>query len=142
MKRSLAFLGAGIGLHALLVHWTGPWWTPNLTLIGLLWAVARSPQWWWLLSGLAGLFMLSWSVRFPHGILLTAFLLGGLVRWLAARWDVTDPRVQTALALVTCGLLTGGALWTEALWSWPLAGAAAGHIALTGAAAHWLRRLG
>ena len=142
MSRSLAVLCAFLILHAVLVPWSGPWWIPNFTLVGLILAVARSPRWWLPLSGLAGLCMLIWSVRFPRTILLAYLMLGWLIRWLAGRWDVTDARVQSLLAMAACGLLTGGALWLEGFWSWSLLGAAAVQVILTGVTIHAVRRAG
>ncbi len=141
MSGSLAILSICLVLHAVLVQWTGPWWLPNLTLIGMLLSIARPPRWWLPLSLVAALFTLSGSVRFPRIILLAYVALGWLLQWLAERWDVSDARVQELVAVLACAVLTGSALWLDGLWSWSLAAAAAGHVALTGLALHVLRRV-
>ena len=135
-------LVAYLAAHALIAQIVpSPWWVPDLTLVGLIFTVARSPRHWLALSVLAGLFTLAGTVRFPGPIFMSYLVLGWIVQWLAGHWDVTDARVQYFMTGLASLAMTFGALWLDGLWSWPLVGLASVHVALTGFTAMGLRHL-
>ena len=124
-------LGA-MAAHAWLARAvSSPWVVPDLTLVGLVLSVAKTPVRWFACSVIAGLFMMGWAVRFPAQVFLSYVTLGWLVRALGRQWDATDPRVQTVMIGAASLLLTGGALWLEDLWSLSLFGWAMVRVALT-----------
>ena len=141
LERMVALL-ACLTAHLLLAGVVAsPWWVPDLTLVGLILAVAKAKRRWIALSSLAGLVMMTWAVRFPAPILITFLALGWAVRGLSAQWDLADIRVQCLVVAVASSLLTFGALWLEDLWSLPLLGLAAAHVAMTVAAVPCVRHV-
>ncbi len=123
---------------SLLIHalWAsvGPssWWVPNVTLVGLIFSVARAPTQWLWLSMVAGLWLMVWAIRFPVPVMMSALLLGWLVSFLAKHWDATDLRVQWVLATTASFLSVLAMLWLDGFWSVSLLGLACGHSLLTG----------
>ena len=111
-----------------------PWWAPNLTMVGLVLAVARAPERWLVCSAAAALTTIVWAVRFPAAVAGTYLGAGWLVRWTAAQWDVSDALVQGTLVATLSGAMALSALWMHGLWSLPLVGAADAHVLLTYAA--------
>ena len=108
-----------------------PWWVPDFAVIGLVLAVVSAPAQWFVLSLVAGLWMMSWAIRFPETILLSYLMLGWVVRLLVRRVDVADGRVQWIIAGTASVLMTFGALWLDGLWSLSLLGLASGHVVIT-----------
>jgi len=129
-------------LHTVMVQlipW--PWWVPDLTLVGLVLAVGRSPRQWLIYSAIAGLWTVLWAVRF-HAPLLAGYLaVGWTVQALGRRWDAADPKVQMGLVGWAAALITVGSLWLHDLWSVPVVGLAGAHVAMTCAALPPVRRL-
>ena len=119
-----------------------PWWVPDLTLVGTLQAVVRSPDRWLSYSMTGGLLVMAWAIRIPVALCSTYLLLGWAVCFLCHRWDATDPRVQVLLVGAASLLLSTEALWLEGLWSLPLAALAVGHAGLSSLGALCVRRLG
>ena len=99
-----------------------PWWTPNLTLVGAILAITHAPTRWFTFSGLAGLWMMVWAIRFPAPVLMSYLLLGWIAQLLARHWDTTDLRVQCVMVGVGSLLTTLELLWLDDLWSLPLLG--------------------
>lgn len=110
---------------------TSPWWVPDLTLVGLVVTVARAPHRWAVLSGLAGLFMAVWAIRFAQQIFLGYLVTGWAVHALCRQWDLTDRRVQWLVVGIASLAMTFGALWLDGLWSPALMGLAMTRVALT-----------
>jgi len=116
-------------LVAQLIPW--PWWVPDITLVGLVLAVGRSPGQWLALSGLSGLWTVVWAVRFQGAVFIGYLALGWAVQALTRRWDATEVRVQAAMVAMASLFMTAGALWLDELWSWPLLGLAGAHVVMT-----------
>ena len=108
-----------------------PWWTPNLTLVGLVLAIIQTPTRWLTFSGLAGLWMVVWAIRFPVPLLMSYLLLGWVAQLLARHWDTTDLRVQCMMVGVGALLTTLEVLWLDDLWSLPLLGWASVQVIVT-----------
>ena len=127
--------------HVLLAQvMPSPWWVPDVTLVGLVLSVTRSPSRWLLLSWLAGCSTLLWAVRYPAPLMAGAVAVGGSVRLLTAAWDAADARIQYLVMGLASGLTTLGAVWLEGCWSLSLLGLAAMHVLLTCLAFVILRR--
>ena len=118
-----------------------PWWVPDLTLVGALHSVIRSPARWLSYSMTGGLLVMAWAVRIPVALCLTYLTMGWVVCLLCRRWDVTDLRVQVLLIGAASLLLSTEALWLEGLWSLPRSALAVGHAALGSLSALFIRRL-
>lgn len=118
-----------------------PWLAPDLTLVGLVLAVASRPARWPMLCASAAGCVLVWAVRIPAAVAAGYLAAGWNVHWVAGQWDASDERVQGALVLGSALLLTVGSLWLQELWSLPVAGRAAAHLALTYGAFMVVRRL-
>ena len=118
-----------------------PWWVPDLTLVGLLLGVMRRPDRWLECAVLAGLTVPVWMVRFVEPQLGAFLAFAWITQRLVHRWDVTDVRVLGLLGVLASAITTGGALWFEGIWSWPIAGLAFVRIGLTGLAVPLLDRL-
>jgi hypothetical protein len=117
------------------------WMAPNLTVIGLVLSVARSPSHWPAIGVLAALCTMIWAVRFAGVIAAGCLAAAWGVSWVARQWDAADERVQGALVLLASGALSGSALWMHGLWSFALAGVVVMHTALTYGAFLIVRRL-
>ncbi|MBI2104240.1 MAG: hypothetical protein HYT90_01490 [Candidatus Omnitrophica bacterium] len=138
----MALLLVCLIVHAVMaqvIPW--PWWVPDLTLLGLVVAVARSPGRWLLLSGIAGLWTVLWAVRFQAPLLAGYLAVGAAVQVLGRRWDAADAKVQAILLGGAAACLTFGSLWLHNLWSVPLVGLAVIHVGMTCAALPLVRRL-
>jgi hypothetical protein len=119
-------------MHAVLASiLPSPWWVPNLTVIGLVLAVGHAPRRWPLFSAIAGLLAMVWAIRFPWLVMGAFLALGFSVKTLANHWDATDIRVQALVVLAGMTAMIGCILWFESIWSIPLLGLAAVHIAAT-----------
>ena len=108
-----------------------PWWTPNLTLVGLILAIAQTPTQWLTFSGLAGYWMVGWAIRFPVPILLSYLFFGWITQVLAKHWDARDLRVQCVMVGVASLLTMLEALWLDELWSLPLLGLMSAQVMVT-----------
>ena len=108
-----------------------PWWVPDLTLIGVLVAVVRAPGKWLSVAVVGGLWIMTWTIRFRWPICLGYVALGGVVRLLAAQWDLNDGRILYPLTGISSLLLTLSLLWLDELWSVRLVGLALLRVALT-----------
>lgn len=113
---------------------TESWWAPNLTMVGLILAVARAPGRWLLCSIAAALSVMIWAVRFPAVVAGTYVATGWSVRWVATQWDMSDPLVQGALVAAVSAVMAFSSLWLHGLWSVSLAANAFAHVLLTSAA--------
>ena len=132
----------GLAVHALLAGVIpSPWWVPNLSLVVLVVIVARVPNRWLILSWLAGMFMMVWTVRFPVLVFASYLFVGWAVQALSQRLDTTDPRAEWLIVGLASLCLTLGALWLESLWSVSLVGLAVVHIGLTVLAVPLTRRV-
>ena len=121
-----------LAAHAVLARAVpSPWWVPDLTLVGLVLAVARTPSRWLLLSAIAGLFAMGWAVRFPAQIFLSYVAVGAGARLLGRHWDATDLRVQMGLLGLSSVLLNLAGLWLSDLWSFALLGLSLVRMTLT-----------
>jgi len=122
----------GLAAHVLLANaFPSPWWVPDLSLVVLVIVVARVPDRWLSLSWLAGVFKMTWAVRFPGQILVSTLFVGWVVQALSRRLDTTDPRTEWLIVGLASLCLTLGALWVEELWTVPLMGLAVVHVSLT-----------
>ena len=131
-----------LAAHALIARAVpSPWWVPDLTLVGLILAVARAPSRWLLLSAVAGLFTMAWAVRFPKQMFLSYVALGWVVQMLGRAWDATDLRVQLGMVGLASALLSLGGLWLDELWSFPLLGLSMVRVAMTVLAVPCVRHL-
>jgi hypothetical protein len=114
---------------------------PNLTVVGMVLSVARSPSQWAVLGALAALVPIVWAIRFGGLIAVGCVVAASGVAWVARRWDAVDERVQGALVLFASLAWTAGAVWMDGLWS-PAAGSLAiAQTAVTYAAFLVVRRL-
>ena len=139
----MSWLLGGIIAHVLLAGAiASPWVVPNVTLVGLIISIARTPARWFALSVTAGVVLMAWAVRFPVQIFVCCLALGGTMRTLGRHWDATDLRVQTVMVGFASLALTAGALWLDDLGSLPLLGLAVAHIAVTILAVPCARYLG
>ena len=134
-------LGALAAQAILVSAIPSPWWVPDLTLVGLVLAVARMPSRWLLFSVVAGVFTMAWAVRFPNQLFLFYVALGWGVRVLGRQWDATDLRVQVGMVGLAGALLSLGALWLDARSSLSLLELSMAHVAMTVLAVPCLRRL-
>ena len=117
MKSALVLLGCAATQLALALASPSPWWVPDLTLVGLVLAVGRSPERWVAYSASAGLLMVAWAVRFPVQVFVGYFLIGWLSHVLSRHWDATDLRIECLLVAAGSLSLMVGMLWLEDLWS-------------------------
>ena len=102
---------------ALVLISPSPWWVPDLTLVGLVLSVARSPSRWPALSGAAGLLTMAWAVRSFTPMFVGYLLIGWVIRMAGHRWDATDLRIESWLAGGGSLLLTLGGFWLDDQWS-------------------------
>ena len=109
-----------------------PWWIPDITLVGLLLAIGKTPERWLSLSLIAGLLMVLWAVRFPAQVFASYLAGGWAIRTISTRWDVTDLRVQCVIAALAGGVMRVWGLWLDNLWSVALLGLASLQALLTG----------
>ena len=117
------------------------WWVPDVTLVGLILAIARAPRQWLVCPGLAGVLMMAWAVRYPQLILIGYLGLGGAVRLLARQWDTNDLRVQYVTVSSASLLMSLGTLWLDDLWSLPLLGLVGARMLVTTMTLPLIRRL-
>jgi hypothetical protein len=117
-----------------------PWLVPDLTAAGMIIAIGRAPARWWMLAAAAGVLSLLWTVRLHAAVYGSAVLLGALVRLCAGQWDISDARVQAALA--ACGALFSGLVcaWLDGAMSWQSLSWAVVRGAQTGLVLLWVRR--
>jgi hypothetical protein len=109
--------------HALLVRLTAsPWLIPDLTLVGLVLSVGAAPVRWLICSVAAGLFAMTWALRWVPQIFLGYLLIGWGLQWLSQRWDAGDVRLQAGYAGGVALTMRIVLLWLDQLWSVPLAG--------------------
>ena len=138
----MSWLAVCLIAHALLTStFSSSWWVPDLTLVGLVLAVARTPSRWFLLSVVAGVFTMAWAIRFPNQVFLFYVALGWVVQLLGRQWDATDLRVQVGMVGLAGALLSLGALWLDELSSLPLLGLSMAHVATTVLAVPCVRHL-
>ena len=137
----LMVLGCCAAHAALALASPDSWLTPNLTLVGLVLAISRTPARWPVLAVAAACCSIVWAVRFPGAIAAGCLAAGWSVQRIAGQWDASDERVQGALVLALALLVTGGSLWLQGLWSLPVSGLAAAHVALTYGSFLVMRRL-
>ncbi|HEX9780606.1 MAG TPA: hypothetical protein VGB20_05260 [bacterium] len=132
----MGILAVCAALHVALVELIGsPWWTPNLTAVGLVMAVGRDPGRWLSVSVLAGGWTaLWWDPHAASGIAVGALASGGLLAVGARVWDGADVRIQTSATALLSACMAAIGLWTQGLWSLPLAALALAHVAVTSAA--------
>ncbi|MDP3704199.1 MAG: hypothetical protein Q8R78_07405 [Candidatus Omnitrophota bacterium] len=102
---------------ALALASPSPWWVPDLTLVGLVLAVGRSPARWFACTVFAGLLTVAWAVRFPGQVFAGYLLIGWVSHLLSRHWDVTDLRIECFLVAAGSLCLMAGMLWLEDLWS-------------------------
>ena len=118
-----------------------PWWTPDLTMVGLVLSVSRRPERWLPLSLLAGLFAMAWAVRLAGPVFLSCLAVGAGVRLWTRHWDADDPRVELLLVGAACLLMLAGSFWFGGVWSFRLAGWGLVQTAVTCAALPLVRAM-
>ena len=134
----MALLFSCLAAHALLSgSLPSPWWVPNLTLIGLVRSIGRTPRRWMSYAMVAGVITTAWAIRDATAGLLAYAIVGWLTWSLSRRWDITDRRVQCLLAGFASAVLACGSLWCDALSSLAVWRSALLHILVTTSAA-WL----
>jgi hypothetical protein len=107
----------------LVIHLTlamavpSPWVVPNLTLIGLVLAVSRTPRRWAAYALLVGVVAMLSAVRAPSAAFFGYVAAGAACRAVSLQWDANDRRVQWVVTGVVDFLLTLSALWLEGVWS-------------------------
>ena len=133
MPAALVVVFAGcLGGHLLLANMVpSPWWVPDLTLVGLVLAGARAPRSWLLLSAVAALISIGWTVRWVVPVTMGYLAIGGVGSFVGRQWDATDRRIEGLLVAAASVWLTLGALWLEGLWSARLIALAGIHVAVT-----------
>jgi hypothetical protein len=135
------FVSCLIGHVALAAVIPSPWWVPDLTLIGLVFAIIRAPERWLGWSVAAGIFSMAWAIRWPRALLIAYLGVGALLWWLAQRVDVSDARIQRLALIVASAGLSLTWLWMDEAWSWPLLGLVVVRTAVTLLAAMMVRAL-
>lgn len=128
---ALIFLGCLFGHVAVAGVSSSPWWVPNLTLVGLVLAVAHAPHRWRLVSVCAGLAAAVWAVRIPQGLVLNYLLIGWGVQRFGRQWDISLAHLQRMVVGAASAALTAALLWYEGMWSWTILGLAGVHVAVT-----------
>ena len=103
--------------HLVATQLLPPWWVPDLTLIGLVVVIIRTPRRWLTYSALAGLFTMCWVARDPVPIGLAYGVVGWVTQLLMQEWDLGDPRLACGVVAAACAAMTLGLLWLEDLWS-------------------------
>ena len=135
-------LAGWCALHVAAVQLVGsPWWVPNFTLIGLVRGVVAAPSRWLWIAAVCGALLSLWVVRWPGALLLGCVAGGGLLRAAAAQWNLQDRRVELATAAILSAGWVVSLLIMDHLWSLPIAGLAAWHVAATCAGLAASRRL-
>jgi hypothetical protein len=104
---------------------------PDLTLVGVVVATARTPARWLLWASLAGLMTSVWAVRFAAAVFGGYLVLGWVLQGLARRWDTTDLRVECLIAAAAVAILTVGLVWLDDLWSPAILGLTMGRAAMS-----------
>ena len=56
------------------------WCVPDLALIGLVFAVIRSPRSWFGYASVVASVMMLWAIRYPGTMFLSYLVVGGLLR--------------------------------------------------------------
>jgi hypothetical protein len=133
MKFLLSCLAGHALLAQLIAH---PWWTPNLTIIGLTVATIHTPSRWLVYAAVSGMALTMWMLHGQGPLLMTVLVLGWLIRWVAGRWQATDGRVQTIAVLAVALVMTLTPLAGRAAGSWRLLGLVCLHVMVTMSA--WL----
>ena len=143
MKLSpLAALVGAIAAHALMAQVIPSfWWVPDVTLVGLVIGIGRSPGRWFILSCAAGLWTMAWAVRFPQLAIAGYLGIGWVIRSVVRHWDIADLRMQYLVCGIASAVTTFGALWVENLWSLAVFGLASVHVAVTCCTVPFARRV-
>ena len=145
LAHPLVLLGLCCAAHAgAMFAVSESWWAPNLTMVGLVLAVARAPARWHVCALIAALTAMIWAIRFPAAMAGLYIAAGWCVQWTAGEWDVSDPLVQGTLVAASSAAVALSSLWLHGLWSVSLAAGAAAHVLLTYAAfcvVRWLTPL-
>ena len=97
---------------------SSPWFTPDFAVLGLVLALRRSPEHWILYAMIVSVALLLPASRFFFLLASSTLLLGGLIAWVSARWDLTNRRVLLAVAGFAVLAMNGMLIWAEDLWSW------------------------
>ena len=129
--------------HVVIVGmWPAPWWVPDLTTIGLVLAVSKTPSRWLAYAGCTGVLLTVWAIRHPAAVEVSCLLIGWGTQLTAQRWDAGDLRVQCLLIGMASALMTLWALWLEdLLGSLPLVGLVGLRVTLTCLAVPLVRSL-
>jgi hypothetical protein len=123
-------------LHWALANlWPSPWWLPDLTVAGLVVAIARRPDRWLGLALAAAGLTVFWAIRDGGLIFVSLVACGAALRACAEQWDVGDLPMQRVLAAAAAAILHGLILWVHGWWSWPVGLMWLVHAGLTGLAA-------
>ena len=149
MRSSLQLVFVGCVAAHVVCTWfiPSPWLVPDLTLAGLVFVVARSPNRWLPFSAAAGLVTVMWAVRLTWALMLCYILLGLSIRVAARHWDVTDRRVECVLVGSAALVVILGTVWLDDVWSLYIVGLSVSRSLITCltvpairyASASWLR---
>ena len=118
-----------------------PWWVPDLTVVGLMVAVTRTPHRWLPLSLVAGAATMVWMIRFAAPLLLGYVTFGWVLQVLITHWEISDWRLRSTLAALVSLLLTLTALWLDETWSLTLLALLLARAFLTALAVPVVQRL-
>jgi hypothetical protein len=118
--------------HAVLAQApVSPWWVPDLTLVGMVLAIGRHPERWAVWAVMAAGWAMVWAIRMPWLVGLSYLGSGWGVRGLCRAWETSDVRMQSLATGAASLVLTAVLLWTDRLWSLPVAGLAVGRMGMT-----------
>ena len=105
-------------LHLLLaILMPSPWWVPDLTMAGLVFAIVDTPRQWLIGSIFAAAFTMVWAVRDILPLFAGWLILGGAIRWAIGQWDIEEPHLQAACIVFASLAMSSTALWLADLWS-------------------------
>ena len=118
-----------------------PWMVPDLTLVGMVLAIARAPHRWLAYASLAGFGVMCWAIRFPVHVLLSYVIAGGAIRLVATQWDMTDRTVQRVLVGGASLGITLGWMWLDDVWSYAVVAWVLARALMTGLLVPGVRHL-
>jgi len=125
-------VGVSVGLHLALGRWVpSPWFMPDLTVTGMVLAILLLPERPVSPAILSGALTMLFSV--PHSLAAGVMypLVGGLVKYAAHQWDLSQPRRQRAVVVAAQALLLFLTVPLRTRWTGELFWLSLVHLSLT-----------
>lgn len=99
-------VGVSACLHLALGRWIpSPWFMPDLTVTGMVLAILLLPDRPISPAIISGALMMLCSVAHPLAVGVMYPIVGGLVKYAAGQWDLSQPQRQRAVVVAAQALL-------------------------------------